>query len=686
MPWAARQFALVGGMNNEDPPFSVKPGSAYNLVNFECLTGAGYRRIDGYERYDGRPSPSAAIYNTLAFTAGTVTISGGDTVTGNTSGATAHVLVVAVSSGTFGGGNAAGTLVVTAISGAFQNGEPLYVGGVSHATASGTLTAANTADANYKTYLSDAREYYRGLIGAVPFNGDSGIGNSVLGGFVLNGNVYAIRAGALSGIPQNAKLYKATGGGWTVVDLGSYIRFTIGSKEITEGVTITGATSGATAVVRRVNVGAGNWAGPTLASGRLAIDTIVGTFQNGEVLNVGGVYYATANGTQATNAFSAASGQFNVVIHNFFGGSNTVRAYGCDDGAVNRAWEFDGTTFCFIETGMTNDTPNRIEQHRNYLFLAFAGGSLQNSGAGTPLTWNARTGAQEIGIGSDISDMLSKGDNALVVTAARGIHVLLGTSVQDWTMTNIASEVGAAGHSMQEAGGQQLFLDTASVNIVTPPLMLGQQRYNIQSVSRSIRQTIKSKMANTSVQCSLHAIVKNQYRVFFNDKTGIVATFSGGQIMGWSTVNYNDLVTSVFHGVIGGQERMFIGTYSGYLMELDKGTSFDGVPISSSLTLPFIYPSSANRNNSFHRATLEVTTALPITLTMATDFNYGTGDQSGSVDTVTVPTSGVYDLPQVELDGISKNIGITLTHSDVVDDPFTVASLTLEFTPLGIAR
>lgn len=678
MPWQAKQFPLVGGINNEDPPFSVKPGSAYNLVNFECLTGAGYRRIDGYERYDGRASPSAAIYQTLSYNNGVAAINVGNTVTGLTSGATAYVLAVS-------GNTAAGTLVLTAVSGAFVNAEHLQVSAVTKSDASGTLVAADNTSANYKTWLSLAREYYRGLIGVVPFNGLSGTGNPVLGGFVLNGTVYAIRAGNSSGVPQPAKLYKATGSGWSVVDLGQYLPFNGGTKEITEGVTITGLASGATAVVKRVAVGSGNWAGPTFASGRLAIASVAGTFQANEGLTIGGVGYALATATQQSNALSAASGQFNVVIHNFYGGSNSVRAYGCDDGAVNRAWEFDGTTFCFIETGMTADTPNRIEHHRNYLFLSFAGGSLQNSGSGTPLTWNVRSGAQEIGIGSDISDLISKGDNALIVTAVRGVHVLLGTSNQDWTMTNIASEIGAANHSAQEAGGLQLFLDTAGVNIVTPPQIFG-QTYGTQSISRSIRQTVQSKMSTTNVQGSIHAIKKNHYRVFFSDKTGIVATFNGGQITGWSTVNYNDLVTCTFHGVIGGQERMFIGTDGGYLMELDKGSSFDGVAISSSLQLPFIYPSGGNRNNSFHRATFEVTTPLSIILTVATDFNYGTADQSGSVNTVTVPTSGIYDLPQVELDGISKNIGITITHNDAVDDPFTVASMTLEFTPVGIAR
>src|SRR5574340_1035195 len=141
--WIPDQFALNGGVNVEDPPFLLKPGMLRNCSNFECRPGGGFRRIDGYERFDGHASPSDASYKTLAFETGPSTSNTGDTVTGHTSGATADVLVVVVSSGTFGGGNAAGTLVLTNISGAFQNGEALYVSGVSHATSNGTLVAQN---------------------------------------------------------------------------------------------------------------------------------------------------------------------------------------------------------------------------------------------------------------------------------------------------------------------------------------------------------------------------------------------------------------------------------------------------------------------------------------------------------------------------------------------------------------
>ena len=42
----------------------------------------GYRRINGYERFDGRSEPHAAVYYRLEFDTGTAAISAGNTVGG----------------------------------------------------------------------------------------------------------------------------------------------------------------------------------------------------------------------------------------------------------------------------------------------------------------------------------------------------------------------------------------------------------------------------------------------------------------------------------------------------------------------------------------------------------------------------------------------------------------------------
>jgi len=78
---------------------------------------------------------------------GTTAIAVGDTITGQTSGATALVNHVVIDSGTWAGGNADGSLYLASVSKAFTNDELLDVGVTTNlATVDGTLITAN----NYK--------------------------------------------------------------------------------------------------------------------------------------------------------------------------------------------------------------------------------------------------------------------------------------------------------------------------------------------------------------------------------------------------------------------------------------------------------------------------------------------------------------------------------------------------------
>ena len=153
-------FALGGGLDLVTPSLMIKPGMLLEGMNYEPSLYGGYRQVDGYERYDGRASPSAASYYLIGCTI-TGTIVAGNTITGNTSGATATVIQVNASE-----------LVLTKITGIFVTGEAIKVLGVTQATStSGSfLNSAVTAqlDAAYQVL---AATVYRALIQAVPGSG-----------------------------------------------------------------------------------------------------------------------------------------------------------------------------------------------------------------------------------------------------------------------------------------------------------------------------------------------------------------------------------------------------------------------------------------------------------------------------------------------------------------------------------
>lgn len=49
-----------GGMDLESDPLLLAAGAMILCQNFECKVGGGYRRVGGYERFDGQPAPSEA--------------------------------------------------------------------------------------------------------------------------------------------------------------------------------------------------------------------------------------------------------------------------------------------------------------------------------------------------------------------------------------------------------------------------------------------------------------------------------------------------------------------------------------------------------------------------------------------------------------------------------------------------
>lgn len=186
---------LMGGLDQVTPTLSLRPGIARRAANFECAVTGGYTRIAGYERYDGRPSPSAALYLILVCNV-TGIISVGDTVTGSSSAATGKVIA-----------RSGSNVVLTRVVGEFLAGEYLSVSAVSQ----GQITTVQgpspdgLTDATYKALAADD---YRVDIQVVPGTG------SILGVAMYNGIVYAWRNNTTG---TAARMYKSSATGWQLV-------------------------------------------------------------------------------------------------------------------------------------------------------------------------------------------------------------------------------------------------------------------------------------------------------------------------------------------------------------------------------------------------------------------------------------------------------------------------------------
>jgi len=142
-------FPFEGGVNMVDPSLSLKPGELVAANNFEIDIRGRYRRLDGYERFDGQTLPSDITYYRIPFTVGTARDSvfnsafgtafdmqipsKGDLVKGETSGAIGSILQVSIedvtgdsSAGSFSNSDAEGYVYFTVVTGTLEDGETLF--------------------------------------------------------------------------------------------------------------------------------------------------------------------------------------------------------------------------------------------------------------------------------------------------------------------------------------------------------------------------------------------------------------------------------------------------------------------------------------------------------------------------------------------------------------------------------
>jgi hypothetical protein len=662
---------LGGGLDQVTPTLTLPPGFARKAANFECNVSGGYTRIAGYERFDGRPSPSAALYNILICTfTGVVAV--GDTVTGMTSAATGKVFAVTDT-----------TVVVTRQVGNFVVNEGLSVSAVQKATVTGIqgVSADGLTDAQYRNLAADD---YRADIQAVPGSG------KVLGVVIYKGDVYAWR-NAIGG--ASAAMFKATTSGWTQVTLGKELVFTNGVVDIPEGSTVTGQTSGATGVVARTVLQAGSWGGTTLASGRLILSSTTGTFTTGENLRIGSTVHAHAGGA-ATQITLLPNGRYETAIGNFGGGDANFRVYGCD--GVNRAFEFDGTVFVPIATTMPNDVPLHVSVHKQHLFLSF-GASLQFSALGYPYQWDPVLGAGEIAMNGQITNLIvlpgDQTSGALGVYTRRDTSVLYGTSEANFSLSTFNTGTGAVPYTARNMD-QAYVLDDRGIISLGTTLNFG--NFLPASLTMNLRPYLESRI-NLATASSLNRN-KGQYRVFFSDGTGVYMTMINGKLIGSMPVEFLDPVVCCDEGEdVNGVAVSFFGSDNGFVYELDKGTSFDGDIISASVNLVYNSVKSPRILKRYRKASVELAGNYYTEIQFGYDLGYRRSEIPQPLDATfesdlrsSYWDSMIWDNfvwdgsdvtpSEIEVSGTAENIAIRVSCASDLFEPFTVNTIIIHYT------
>lgn len=591
-------FALLGGLDLKTPRLMVPPGRARIAQNYIGVIGGGYRRIGGYEAYDGQSKPSyqtyEIIYAATVFTGGGLAV--GDTINGQTSGATGKVIEI---------GTGGIYVVVTRVTGTFTTTENIRKGATVLGVASGSPSATITSfDENRLQALTE--DEYRASIAAVPGIGD------ILGVVELKDVLYAFRT--YTGGTE-ARIYKETTGGWVRVTQGYILDYNTGTAAINEGDVISNGL-GVTATVKRNIIVSGS-TGAGNAAGYLVITTPAGgNWAIGNNIQVG-VTKAVAT-TVSSQIPILPNGRYEFAVYNFTGSTDTERIYGCD--GVNKGFEFDGTVYAPIRSTMPVDTPTHVACHKNRLFFPFRG-SVQHSSSMGPFSWSAVLGASEIGIGDDVTGFstVASGDStgALVIFGKKRVKILYGSSTSDWNQVDFSDKVGAAAYSIQKMGNVPIFMDILGLMKLNSVQEYG--GFKESSITDHVDSLVKAK--STHVVASMTSRLLNVYYIFFDDKSGIAITFGKKGVEAIMPFLLPIQVKTCWETRRNGGE-MFVGADDGFVYQLERGRSFNGESVEAFIGLAFNHLGGPTGHKSFVQATIEMKGDSAFTISAVQQLSY----------------------------------------------------------------
>jgi hypothetical protein len=674
--------SFPGGLDQVTPSLRLQPGAVRDGVNFECAQSGGYSRIVGYERLDGRPSPSKATYQLVQVASFVNVPTVGQVVTQAVSGATGTITEVVQALAPY--------IALTMVTGSFDTSNVLTTPGPVTIGTAVPLTVRIGAQANAQ-YLNDAASVYRAQIGPIPGSG------TVLGvvGMIYDGvdNVYGFRnntAGTAVGI------YKASPTGWVQVPLNNTVQFTAGSVPPKDGDTLTQGAVHAT--IQRVMWQSGSFAASpgNSAAGKLVISAPTGgNFAAGAATSSSGGAF-TLSGAQ-TPITIKPNGKYEFVKCNFSGQSSSRRIYGCD--GVNPPFEFDDEAYAPIDTGLVPNAPSHIAFHKNYLFISQES-SILYCGAGTPFKWNSTDGGGEIATGDSVTALLTLPGSQ--TTATLGVYMatnnafLYGTDPTTFNYVTFNTVLGALPRSVQNLFDTFLF-DT--LGVVTLRTTLNWGNFLPTTLTKNLLPFVVQERSKLAASCIFRE--KSSYRVFFSDGYGLWITMINQQYLGALPVLFPNPVSCCDQSVTTKDEEViYFGSSdgNGYVYQLERGTSFDGAPISAYITMAWDPIKSPRILKRFRAASVELQGSGYAALQFGYNLAYGSG-LAGSPNQIwsEAPFSGAtaWDSftwdnftwdgqslapSDVDMTGVAESVQVTITSGTPYITAYTVDSIIYHYS------
>lgn len=654
---------FAGGLSVNGLVNYRKPGTLSACINYEPAVNGGYERTGGYERYSGKQSPSTGSYVELKASM-SVTPALGTLIT--IGAATARFLA-------FLGGDC---LVVSGVTGTIPASTSITGGGAVGTTGSGTEPTYVLTSADDALLTANSSDILRSNIAAPAGTG------AVRGVAGLNGVRYCWRDSATAGV-----MFAATAAGWVAVPMGEEIRFTNANVNVKQGFVLT--QGAVTASVKRVIVESGSLTSGT-NTGRLVVSGRAGGNFGAATATVAGGGALTLAAIQVAQEFPKG-GQYRTAAHNFGGGLATRRMYGAN--GVGRAFEFDGTTLAFINTGAAIDTPSIVLPYLERLLLV-DGASLQFSVPGLPLSFDGIMGALEIAVGDTITGVASMQGQALAVVTKKQTRSLLGTPASGMQFKTLADAAGAVPNGVAQA------TDVFCLRLTGLASFAATQDYGdfgeFDASANFLPVALQSARV-ASVAVSLRT--KGQVRFYGTDGSALVCMVKGSKVVAATALQYPVALTCAHVELdeATGMERLYAGAADGMVYEVGVGSSFDGAEIESFGALNFINDRSPRIKKVYREALIDVVCRGLSNISATAELSSGDPTRSSMKlsDIAISGGGGRYDValwdafvfdaaaistPRVLLRGGGTNLSLIFYSKSRLDLGHTLQAATLRFT------
>ena len=550
--WQTYAVEFNGGLITNLSPLqhgANAPGSARVLRNFEPSIEGGYRRIEGFDKYDDNlvPPYGAPVVH--------------------------------------GSGQTGTSLVLGNIHTEPEDGDTFTLAGVS-----GTYTI-DTSGVSYDATNNRATLTLTTSLDSSPTNAAAVTFTSTTSNYRING-IASWEDSVI--VSRNNSIFQTTGSGFTHINVPDY------GTVLVDG----GSQTGTSLVVDGLT--AAPQAGDVF---KIAGVDLVYTVTSDATVSSGGATLSINPALDSSPADNAAitflstsrdgTVKFRFARYNFDGTEKIVMVDGTNAPAI-----YNDTTFTVLDDAPIDVVgANHVVNFKNQLFFS-KGSNLSFTAPFTDNDFTAASGAGTINVGNAITGLIIFREQ-LIIFSERRISRLVGSTIADFQLQPVTMDTGCIEEdTIQEVGGDIIFLGPDGLRSLATTDKFGD--FSIGVISKPIQTETNRLISQNTSFASVVIREKSQYRILgYNANIttdaarGILATQTEQGIQ-WAELrgirayvadsNYN-----------ASTEVVVFGHDDGYVYQMESGNSFDGANISASFATPFIPVNDPRLRKTFYK-------------------------------------------------------------------------------------